>query len=280
MSGGVLDLKELLFKKTAYIKEVLLCSFKEWISYRSHMLVSLIVMPLFFLVQYHIWTSVFSSKDTIQSYSLESMLLYFALSTIITGITYDFTSHELSESVQSGELIIFLLRPVSVFYYFFIQKIGHRIIAFFIETVPLILIYIFIFKLKFRIESLLPLILSILLSFILLYLINFIIGLFAFWIIRTDGIRRTVNIFMSFCAGSFIPLVFFPGFIQKILFIMPFQYIIYAPVSIYLGNYSLAGFKISYWFILLMQFIYIIIFYFIALKLLGKAMRKFTGAGV
>ena len=46
------------------IKSVAAVTFKEWAAYRSHMILSLIIGPIFFLVQYSIWKAVYSGQQT------------------------------------------------------------------------------------------------------------------------------------------------------------------------------------------------------------------------
>jgi ABC-2 type transport system permease protein len=58
-------------------------TYKEWAAYRSHMLVSLFVGPVFFLVQYYIWHGVYGSSGTINGFTLDQMIIYFATTTLI-----------------------------------------------------------------------------------------------------------------------------------------------------------------------------------------------------
>jgi ABC-2 type transport system permease protein len=48
------------------------------------------------------------------------------------------------------------------------------------------------------------------------------------------------NSIVNFMSGTLIPLSFFPDIISRILQFSPFASLIYTPVTIYLGRYTLA----------------------------------------
>jgi ABC-2 type transport system permease protein len=82
-----------------------------------------------------------------------------------------------------------------------------------------------------------------LLSLILAALLQFFIfeglSLLSFWIENTYGIRFTMRVIMEVVGGAIIPLSFFPEILQKILMLLPFPFLIYLPMRIYLGKIPL-----------------------------------------
>jgi ABC-2 type transport system permease protein len=47
-----------------------------------------------------------------------------------------------------------------------------------------------------------------------------------------------MRVIMEVLAGAIIPLSFFPEVLQKIFLLLPFQFLIYLPMKIYLGKIS------------------------------------------
>ena len=82
-----------------------------------------------------------------------------------------------------------------------------------------------------------------LLSLILAALVQFFLfeglSLFSFWIENTYGIRFTMRVIMEVVGGAIIPLSFFPEILQKIFMLLPFPFLIYLPMRIYLGKIAL-----------------------------------------
>ena len=116
---------------------------------------------------------------------------------------------------------------------------------------------------------------SVLLSFFIVAGINFCVGTFAIRLKSILGLLRAKYFLLELFSGLLIPISFFPGFFQDIFSMLPFQYISYIPVLIYLG-------KISGWGILralALQLIWIFVLLAIGDVLWRWSSRKITIQG-
>ncbi len=267
-----------LKKAKPVFRAVIQATYKENFAFRSNMAVSLIVQPIYFLVQYSIWRAVFEVHDTVSGFTFKTMLFYFAVSSLLGFLNWDDADGTLQRLVQNGKFITFQLRPVDYLYYAFFQKVGHRILAFWIEMVPILGFYL-LFGIKPIPARPLWAVISVALSFILAFLINHIIGTLAFWLVKTDGIRRAVLVFKDVCSGIFLPLTLFPGVIQKVLFFLPFQFISYVPARVFMGSYELAGMTLSIPQIVGLQAVMVLLTYLLNRLVWHFGIRRFTGVG-
>jgi ABC-2 type transport system permease protein len=112
------------------------------------------------------------------------------------------------------------------------------------------------------------------------FLINYAIGIIGFWLVRAEGVRRMVQIVSMVLRGSFIPLVFFPDVVQKILFFLPFQYAMYVPVRVFTGSYELAGYSLTLPQIVGVQALAVVGMFLVTEVLWRLGVRRFTGVGV
>ncbi len=261
------------------MKGVAFATYKEWAAYRSHMLVSLFIGPAYFLVQIAIWTAVFGEKETINGFTLKGMIAYYGVAALINYCIMDFADWNLQMLIRTGKFLTFLLRPVSHRYFALSQKVGHRILGIGLEGVPVYLLFLLIFKIK-----LIPMypiwsMISILLSFLIMFLINYCIGMTAFWFVKADGIRRMFLLIRDISAGVFIPLVFFPQVIQKILIFLPFQYVVYVPIRVFLGSYEAAGQSMGIPEIVGMQALVCLAMWLFSEVLWRLGIKKFKGVG-
>ncbi|MFP4662169.1 MAG: ABC transporter permease [Halanaerobiales bacterium] len=261
------------------IRGVAFATYKEWAAYRSHMLVSLFVGPVYFLVQYYIWSSVYTGQDVINGFNLSEMLTYYGITTLINYCIMDFAGWNLQMLIRTGRFITFILRPVSHRLFAFSQKVGHRLLGFWLELIPVYLVFLLVFDIKLIPASLFWSILSILLGFMMMFLVNYCIGITGFWLTRTDGIRSIFLMCRDVFAGVFIPLTFFPEILQKVLFFLPFQYISYVPVRVFIGDYHLSGINLDIPQIVGLQAVYVVIMLLISEIMWRKGIRKFTGVG-
>jgi ABC-2 type transport system permease protein len=262
-----------IFRETAIV------TYKEWSAYRSHALVSVFVGPVAFAVQYFIWHSIFAVKDTVNGLTLQQMLTYYAISSVLYYITFDFADWNLQMLIHSGKFLTFMLRPVSHRFFALSQKAGHRLLGFWVEFLPVYLIFLLVFRVRVIPEKTLWAVVSILLSFLMTFLTNYCIGITAFWLTRTGGLRMMFNLMKDIFAGSFIPLIFFPEGFQKVLFFLHFQYITYVPTRVFIGSYQLAGMSISIPGIVGIQALAVLLMWLISEILWRIAINRFSGVG-
>jgi ABC-2 type transport system permease protein len=77
------------------------------------------------------------------------------------------------------------------------------------------------------------------LGYLIHYFLFYIFSIIAFWMDQTWGPRFVIRTIMEITAGVIIPLSFFPGIWKTILDILPFKYLVYVPMQIYLGKMAL-----------------------------------------
>jgi len=261
-----------------FYKAVITATYKENFAYRNQMAVSIFVQPIYFLVHYFIWQAIFQIRDQVSGFTFDQMLLYFAVSSIVEFLNWDSSGHMLQRLIQTGQFITFQLRPVSHLYFSFCQKIGHRILAFLIEILPVMCFYI-LFGIRFVPAKPFWAVITLFLSFILSFLIRYTIGIFAFWFVKTDGVSRAVLLFTNICSGAFLPLNLFPAGFQKFLFYLPFQFVSYVPVRVFIGHYELAGMTMSIPRIVFLQAAMVGAMFLVNRALWYLGIKRFTGVG-
>lgn len=261
------------------LKAVAFATYKEWAAYRSHMLLSLLVGPAFFLAQVFIWKAVYTGRETIAGFSLQNMLFYFGAATIITYLIMDFADWNLQMLIHTGRFLTFALRPLSHQFFALSQKVGHRALGFLFEFIPVWLIFALVFRIPLLPARPFWAVLSIGLGFMMMFFVNYSVGILAFWLTRTDGIRSLFRIFRDVLAGAFIPLTFFPDAIQKVLFFLPFQFITYVPVRVFIGTYALAGISLDLPQIVGIQAAAVCVMWCVSGLLFRLGIRRYTGVG-
>ena len=215
-------------------------------------MVSILVGPAYFLVQYFIWGAVYGNptaalaSGTLHGLALQQMLTYYAANALIGYLTMDFADWNLGMLVRTGKFLTFALRPIHHRFFALSQKIGHRILGFAFEFVPCALIFAFLFHIPITPANPSWAIISIALSFLMTFYVNYTIGLSAFWLTNPDGARAVFQILQAMFSGAIEPLVFFPEILQKALFFLPFQYMLYVPSMVCGGEYRLGGIGTSH----------------------------------
>jgi len=166
---------------------------KEYLVYRTHMMVSLFVGPVYFIIQYFIWTSVYGGgavNGTLKGIEYMQMIRYFGISALIGYFTWDSADWNLSMLIRTGKFLTFALRPIHHPFFALSQKVGHRLLAIFVEALPCALIFILLFKIDLMPSNIPWTLLSIILAFFIFFFISYIIGIASFWVVESAGIRQ------------------------------------------------------------------------------------------
>ena len=101
----------------------------------------------------------------------------------------------------------------------------------------------------------------------------------AFWLVQANGVRRVYLLLQGIFSGALIPLVFFPKVLQRLLLFLPFQYVTYVPIMVYIGKYNLAGITMSIPEIVGMQAIAVLTIALFSELVYRMSMKRFTGVG-
>lgn len=116
---------------------------------------------------------------------------------------------------------------------------------------------------------------SIISSLFLYFFINFLLGLIGFWSPEVWAPRFIFITLLGFFAGSLFPLDILPSFIFSILKFLPFTYLLYFPLKIYLGQLSFPEIFSG----LIMANFWVFITYFTVKYFWQRGLRSYTAYG-
>jgi ABC-2 type transport system permease protein len=186
--------------------------------------------------------------------------------------------HVADIDIKEGGLTAYLLKPYSYLKLKFLNEICYRLLQGIIGSIVLLL-FIFLFPSLFVIANS-PQIL--LLSFVvainalaLTFLFKMIVGLLAFWMTETTGVFETTEVILTLTSGILMPLTLLPLWLEKIVYFLPFAYMIYFPVTAFEGRLPVATLVQ----VIGVQFMWIIFFYIFYKNLWRAGVKKYTAVG-
>jgi len=251
-------------------------SIKLAIAYKFEMLITVIVAPVSLLVFYFLWKSIYSNTGAvIGGFTFQQLLSYYILTWIVAILTYTYVDDWIRYQVRSGTIIKEFVKPISYLRFWFYKTLSDRTFASVIEVLPIFIIGLLFFSL--RITPFFPLFLvSLFFALALNYLLSFFVGISAFWLVQNTGLIRLKDLLINLISGFVLPLSFFPLWFQKASYFMPFQYITYIPISIWLGKFAIEKIMM----LLALQVVWIAVLYCIIALVWKKAMHQLTAVGV
>lgn len=260
-------------------KAVAFVTYKEWSAYRTHSLVSVFVGPVYFIVQYFIWTAVYGNEGSLAGLQLSETIRYFGASALIGYLTMDFADWNLQMLIRTGKFLTFTLRPMHHRFFALSQKFGHRVLGFFFEFLPCLFIFMLLFKVDILPERVGWTILSVALAFMMNFYVNYCLGMTAFFLVKASGIRVVYQLFAQIFSGALIPLNFFPEILQRVMIFLPFQYTNYIPAMVWTGNECIGVLGLSVPQAVLCQAAATVFMFVFSEALYRCAMKRFTAVG-
>lgn len=199
-------------------------------------------------------------NDTDYKTVLWSMFIYFCIMTLnVRSI-----NKSIMDDVKSGNIEMFLNKPVNYVLLSFYKNIGQGIYPFLVISIlGSILMFIFVGFPNVNLIIFIPtFILTFLLGTILSLILYSIIGIFSFFMEDVRPIYWIVDKTVMVLGGSYLPIAFFPPFMKFLAFISPFGAINFTSSTVYNSWNSEFLFRIMlqcFWiliFLLLLIFIY------------------------
>ncbi|MFC1653547.1 ABC transporter permease [Patescibacteria group bacterium] len=246
--------------------------------YRMRMFVWFVVEIFPIISTIFLWLGVYNYGQQLEGFSLKSLITYYILSYLIaTNISAHF-EEDAVEDINAGRVSQYFTRPISYKRTLILGEIGWKMIAFLIVNLPLILAILYFGKNWFllpKISNLLLMLPFIGLGFIMDSILSLFVVIGAFYFEQAKSLSHLKWMSIEMLSGAILPLSVYPLSFQKVADFLPFRFLRFIPIEIYLD-------KIDYRTIpsLIVQEILWILILFAAMKLLWKkAEKKYTAVG-
>lgn len=217
--------------------EFLKKAFQEQYVYRFNLIVSVIGSFLALWMQIFIWRALFDGNEA-AIIDIRQMLTYTIVSSLLMTLTSSSVAHKLGEKIQTGDIIMDFLRPVNLKTLFFANELGWNLFRLLFIAMPgAILTGLMVgFSFPAELEMIFAFSISLILGLLLAFYFHYLVGLSAFWLEATWYIPFFTGALIQLFAGATIPLWFYPEWLYQLTNFMPFRFIFFEPISIFLGQ--------------------------------------------
>lgn len=198
-------------------------------------------MVIQILTLYFFWMAVFSNREEIFNYGRMEIISYVFLTLFLSSLVLATGTVNIGEEINKGELTNYLIRPISYFGYWLSRDLADKFFNVFFAIFEIGLLFLVLkpsFFVQKDLTAIFFFILTVVLGAIIYFIISFLIGSVGFWTTEVWGVRFIFWILVSFFSGAFFPLDILPDKIYIFLSFLPFSYLVYFPIAVYLGKVS------------------------------------------
>jgi ABC-2 type transport system permease protein len=217
--------------------------FVNTLAYRLRYYTGIVTYFLYVSIYYFIWKAIYEHSTSIEGFDFSQILTYIAVGWTIRSVYFNNIDQDMAQAVLEGKLAMDLIKPVNVQSMYISQALGESVFRLTLLTVPTIVVLFLVYPLRRPAGgwAFLAFLLSVVFSFFIVAGINFAAGTLAIRLKSILGLLRAKFFLLDLFSGLLIPISFFPSGVQKALALMPFQYISYIPVLLYIGKITGAG---------------------------------------
>lgn len=237
------------------------------------------LIPLIAVIS--VWRTIYAGKPggQIASYELTQMISYYLVITIVdalTAVTED--DWQIAADIKDGNISQFLLKPMDYLTYRLCLFGAGRLVYAAFALVPTV-VFIWLLRDNFVLPpdaaSAAGFVVSLVLTALLQFLFSFTLALLAFWVLEVATFIFIAFAFEYIAGGHLFPLDLLPPAVVSALDYTPFPYMLFFPVSIWLGRVN----GNALWLGVLVQLLWVIAAYALARLVWSRGIKKYSAVG-
>lgn len=209
----------------------------ESLQFRLGTLVIIAGNLLYLIVIYFLWKAIYASAgcDVVNGMTFSDTLIYLVLATALFNFMEMYVVWEMGRNIQSGKIVLDLLKPMEYRRYMFWTYSGSFVTQFFFTFLPTFIAVALVTKGAVPLGiNLLFFVISVVMAVSINYSIDFFVGTICLYTESIWGINIMKQVIVMLFSGATIPLAFFPDALKTVAMAMPFQSIYNAPLSLLL----------------------------------------------
>jgi ABC-2 type transport system permease protein len=189
-----------------------------------------------------VWTALYAQNAAPAGVPLHAVITYTTVALLMSLVLEIDGTRAIREKIREGTIATDLMKPISLPLYFFSDGVGMTLLHA-VLIVPALIASLLLVHVDVPPPHVLAAFaLSFLLGYLVNFLLNFLMNCVAFWTLETFAIQLMVRWVSDLLSGQIVPLIFFPGLLQKIVLALPFAAIYSTPLLIYLGTIPPSGY--------------------------------------
>lgn len=189
-------------------------------------------------VYYFIWRAIFQADPNFGGFSFPQITTYVAVGWIIRSMYFNNIDTEMAEDILEGKITMAMIKPVSLQLSYVARSAGESAFRLLLLTAPTAVVISLFFPVlaPASVAHFAVFLASLAGSVLLVAAMNFIVGACAVRLTSILGLLRAKFWMQDLLSGVLVPITLFPPPLRAISRLLPFEYIGFTPLMIYLGK--------------------------------------------
>jgi ABC-2 type transport system permease protein len=212
-------------------------AFARSLAYRANTALRIVGNLAAVVIQATIWRALLG-HGAVAGIDVRTMVTYAILSTSVGMLLLTNMFRPLDERLRTGNIAVDLLKPLSYPLYLAADSLGGAAFQGLFTMLPTLAIAALAFGLAPPASGLhlAAFLAALALALAVSFALGYLIALLAFWFLTTMHFDWSLGAFVKVFSGAFLPLWFFPPWLAAVASWLPFRYLNFVPVAIYVGR--------------------------------------------
>ena len=207
------------------------------LQFRLGTFVAILGNLIYLTLVYYLWKSIYASSgsDVVNGMTFTDTIIYLVLATALFNFLEMYIVWNMSRSIQSGAIILDLLKPMNYRRYLFFNYFGNNVMTFFMTFLPTFIVVYFITHGAIHLGiNLVMFVISVVLALLVNFNVEMLVATICLYTESTWGINIVKESVVLLFSGATIPLAFFPEKLRMVVSLLPFRCIYDTPLNILL----------------------------------------------
>lgn len=218
--------------------EVARSTFRRVTTYRAATVAGAATNTVFGFILAYVLLAVFERRGTVGGFDAKDAVTFVFVTQGMLMVVGIFGNFEMAERIRTGDVAVDLCRPYDFQGWWLAVHYGKAPFYFFFRGLPPFMVGALVFRLRLPdAATAVAFIGSVALAVGVAAAYGFIIQSLAFWLLDIRGPSQVGWIAAQILAGTYVPLVLFPSWLEPIARALPFASMIQLPVEVFIGKH-------------------------------------------
>lgn len=219
--------------------EVARQTFRRMTAYRGATAAGVFTNTVFGFLLAYVLLAVYRERSDVGGFDpVDAVTFTFVAQALIMAVGM-FGDPEMAERIRTGDVVADLYRPVDFHLWWASVAYGKAAFYGLFRGIPPFLFGALVFDLRLPALTTWPLFaVSVAAAVAVAFGWRFLLSLSAFWLLDDRGATGVGALVALFLSGVFVPIVFFPSWLEATARMLPFASMVQSPVEVFLGKHA------------------------------------------
>jgi len=227
--------------------EVARRSYERISTYRSATIAGVFTNTVFGFLLAYVLQAVYAERSTVGAFDVADAVTFTFVAQGLLMPLGLFSYTEMADRIKTGDVIVDLQRPFDHQAWWAAVEYGKAGFYSLFRGIPPFLAGALVFDLRLpTVGTFAAFLVAVALAVGISFAYRYILQLTAFWLMDVRGTNQLGMLTAHFLCGAFIPIVFFPGWLEAVCRILPFAWMLQVPIEVWLGQHEGADLLLVY----------------------------------